>query len=329
MEPEQEAMWEYCPRCGYQFEGDSLSCAHCDTHRGFISGPSKPKWEKCLWKRQPEYEDNYSDPVLFLQGLKRNINVVEYEFWEVVVDSSVITGQLTTVTLYLTVFLYLQNGLLDLTLLALLLLFFLVVGFALMVAMEYSDWTWDRLFLNLKSLAIVFGAVYTLSPILATLTEPLSDTTLTTYAVICFLVHLFSQDYAYLAGLSDTFTAPVSLNAAIFACVIDCSRLLSASHVFVIISLTIELFALFPVLRRSILVYSIKANMALTWTMFFFVAWALSYINSMFTSVYVAAVIFITLVCPYWLIRIQKYKNTIHGPWDEAVPSSSVMLFKG
>lgn len=66
---------------------------------------------------------------------------MEYEFWEVVVDSSVITGQLTTVTLYLTVFLYLQNGLLDLTLLALLLLFFLVVGFALMVAMEYSDWT--------------------------------------------------------------------------------------------------------------------------------------------------------------------------------------------
>lgn len=69
------------------------------------------------------------------------VNVVEYEFWEVVVDSSVVTGQFTTVALYSTVFIYLQSGLLDLTFLAFLLFFFLVVGFALLVVMEYPDWT--------------------------------------------------------------------------------------------------------------------------------------------------------------------------------------------
>jgi hypothetical protein len=37
MEVDQEAMWEYCPRCGYQFEGDALTCEHCDTYRGVIS----------------------------------------------------------------------------------------------------------------------------------------------------------------------------------------------------------------------------------------------------------------------------------------------------
>jgi hypothetical protein len=51
--------------------------------------------------------------------------------------------------------------------------------------------------------------------------------------------------------------------------------------------------------------------MALTWSMFFFVAWALSYISSMFTLSYMATVFFITLVCPYWLIRIQKYKKYV------------------
>jgi hypothetical protein len=51
--------------------------------------------------------------------------------------------------------------------------------------------------------------------------------------------------------------------------------------------------------------------MALTWSMFFFVAWALSYVSSMFASIYVGAVFFITLVCPYWLIRIQKYKKYV------------------
>ncbi|KAJ0451998.1 putative phosphatidylinositol N-acetylglucosaminyltransferase [Helianthus annuus] len=28
--------------------------------------------------------------------------------------------------------------------------------------------------------------------------------------------------------------------------------------------------------------------------------------------------VFVNLVCPYWLIRIQEYKFEINGPWDEA-----------
>jgi hypothetical protein len=27
---------------------------------------------------------------------------------------------------------------------------------------------------------------------------------------------------------------------------------------------------------------------------------------------------FITFIAPLWFIRLQRYKNTIHGPWDEA-----------
>ncbi|KAD6454199.1 hypothetical protein E3N88_08905 [Mikania micrantha] len=28
--------------------------------------------------------------------------------------------------------------------------------------------------------------------------------------------------------------------------------------------------------------------------------------------------VFVNMVCPYWLIRIQEYKFEINGPWDEA-----------
>jgi len=35
---------------------------------------------------------------------------------------------------------------------------------------------------------------------------------------------------------------------------------------------------------------------------------------------YAFAIIFITIGCPFWLVFIQKYKNEINGPWDEAVP---------
>jgi phosphatidylinositol glycan class C protein len=31
-----------------------------------------------------------------------------------------------------------------------------------------------------------------------------------------------------------------------------------------------------------------------------------------------ALVVFISLVCPYWLTKIQEYKFEINGPWDEA-----------
>lgn len=48
------------------------------------------------------------------------------------------------------------------------------------------------------------------------------------------------------------FTAPISLNAAIFASVILVSRLPSVLHVFGIMIIAIELFALFPYLRRSV-----------------------------------------------------------------------------
>ena len=33
-----------------------------------------------------------------------------------------------------------------------------------------------------------------------------------------------------------------------------------------------------------------------------------------------AAVVFVSLVCPYGLVRIHKFKAKINGPWDEAVP---------
>ncbi len=46
------------------------------------------------------------------------------------------------------------------------------------------------------------------------------------------------------------FSAPVSLNAAVFASVLLGSRLQTDLHVFGIVSFAIEIFALFPILRH-------------------------------------------------------------------------------
>jgi len=38
-----------------------------------------------------------------------------------------------------------------------------------------------------------------------------------------------------------------------------------------------------------------------------------------FGVIYVITFFTITFVCPALLVKLQVYKNTIHGPWDEAI----------
>ncbi len=44
-------------------------------------------------------------------------------------------------------------------------------------------------------------------------------------------------------------------------------------------------------------------------------------ISATVASVYAAMLVFVTFVCPLYLMRVQKCKAQINGPWDEAVPS--------
>jgi len=251
---EEERLWDFCPWCGSEYSITDTCCASCDTQRlkSRRIAPKEP-WGKELWKKHP-YPDNYVDETLFLQGLRRNVHVVNYEYWDVVVDSSVILGQLTVVALYATLFIFTYTGVLSVPVLISLALGLLLLGFFTRVALDSdpASWTSESLFVNIRSLFLVFFAVWTLSPILRTLTEPLSNDTLLASSATCFTIHLFTQDYAFLAGLSQKFSAPVSLNAAIFGAVIVVSRLSSVAHVFVVVSLAIELFALWPLLSRTI-----------------------------------------------------------------------------
>lgn len=46
------------------------------------------------------------------------------------------------------------------------------------------------------------------------------------------------------------------------------------------------------------------------------------------TSALMCTLAFITLLCPMWLVRIQKFKAKINGPWDEAVPKLKYANYK-
>jgi len=325
----EQILWHYCPWCGVKYSDTDDSCSRCQMVRFSSKKVSKkPPWKKILYAKQP-YDDNYfDDNLFFLQGLERNINIVEYEYFDVVKDSAVVTLQVTTVALFCMSVEYVYSGRLALPWMIFLGFFLTVAGFIVRVfftsetsLFTAESWTNGKILADIKLLLLVFVAVWMLSPLLRTLTQPFSDDTILALSVALFTIHLFTQDYAYMSGLSKNYTAPVSLNAAIFASVLLVSRLPSVFHVYSVICVAIELFALFPILRRSLKVYSEQLSLVVTWSLAAAAALLLMPIGTVVTLVYVISILFITFVCPYWLTRIQRYKNTIHGPWDEAVPT--------
>lgn len=94
----------------------------------------KSPWRKILWEKQP-YEDNHVDKT-FLIGLRQNVNVVPYDYWTVVMDSAVVTQQITVVALFLLGFFYTYSQLLALPGLSAVELALLVFGYLVRVATE-------------------------------------------------------------------------------------------------------------------------------------------------------------------------------------------------
>jgi len=112
---------------------------------------------------------------------------------------------------------------------------------------------------SVKILLLLMCSLYMLSPVLMTLTKQFSGDTITACTIFLLICHLIFHDYAYVSGESKRFSAPVSLNGAIFASVMLGSRLQTSLHVFTLLTFSIELFALFPILRHHLKV-SIKSE---------------------------------------------------------------------
>ena len=154
--------------------------------------------------------------------MKIIVNIVTYEYWDVVVDSAVVTLQITTVALFCAIFAHSKAGsssflrfnllhsyifLLDnfsLPVLMSLAVFLGVLGFAFMLSLEESI-SRSLLLSKLQSFVVITSGVWILSPILKTLTEPLSGDTLLALTISLFGVHLLTQDYAFLSGLSNKY----------------------------------------------------------------------------------------------------------------------------
>ncbi|XP_002732742.2 phosphatidylinositol N-acetylglucosaminyltransferase subunit C-like [Saccoglossus kowalevskii] len=275
----------------------------------------RKKWRKVLYEDQG-VPDNYVDDS-FLDEMKKNVNTRTYKLQNVIIESGVVSQQLSSICLFIVTFIYMEEGTLSPQLLFTVGSLMTVFGYLLHDIVDGRRNRKDRTRMDdMKTICLFLAVSFGLSPILKNLTDSISTDTIYAMTVFMFLGNLLFHDYGTTGAVTSD---ALSLNAAIFGSVCLASRLPTIWHTFSTIAFAIQVFALWPVLRRTLKRHIPYSQLMMTWLL------ATVTMVALFTVKTVGAVLFlighfsITFLFPFWLIKLQPYKNNIHGPWDEAV----------
>ncbi|XP_071381090.1 phosphatidylinositol N-acetylglucosaminyltransferase subunit C [Centroberyx affinis] len=275
-------------------------------------GPAVP-WQKVLWERQP-FPDNYVDQ-RFLEELRRNEGIRQYRYWAVVKEAVLVGQQLSCVAIFIALWLYMEQGLLSAEALLWNSLLSALLGYGLYQALRSQVESGEprtRL-ADLQSAAIFLSFTFGFSPVLKTLTESVSTDTVYAMSAVMLLAHLVSFPYA-----QPSPPGSLSLNAALFASVCLASRLPGALHTFAMLSCALQVFALWPCLLQRIRENAPNHFAGVC------VGVCVGGVGGLGSQWPGGAVLLalalgcVTLLCPLLLVRLQRHKDNIHGPWDEA-----------
>uniref|UniRef100_T1H0F7 Phosphatidylinositol N-acetylglucosaminyltransferase n=1 Tax=Megaselia scalaris TaxID=36166 RepID=T1H0F7_MEGSC len=246
---------------------------------------TKPKWEKNLYSNQG-YPDNYTDES-FLKDLKTNINLKHYTYLEAIQGATFLSNQISCVTCFLFNFYFMNSGELSPSKA---LLFNGTVTLVCYIAYKIRNLSINDLMESSKTLLTVLVFGYIFSPLLHTLTDAISTDTIYSMTFFVMFLNIAFHDY----GLESAFT--------VFLVPCICSFGIAAVY-----------FVLYPIFSRrfwkSYLLIPLSGG----------VCYYLSEISVPLLYTYVAVVVFINILCPILFVRLQRHKNNIYGPWDEAV----------
>jgi len=269
----------------------------------------KRTWKKNLYENT-DYPDNYTDKT-FLEELQKNVHITEISPLTAVLGAGLVTQEMCIVVFFVVVYTYLYNGWIEPETVFVQSSLVAAVGYLTYRILLTNKTYYDVMVKDLRTVQIfvVFG--YVLSPILKTLTDTISTDTIYAMTTFMMIIHLIFFDYGVSAAIVSS---SLSLNAAIFGSVCLGSRLASPFHAFVLLSNAVECFVLLPILlskgRGSVIVLAAMITVAI------YALWTVSLIM-MF--LFVCVTLFVTVLCPFWFLRWQNYKDNIYGPWDEAV----------
>uniref|UniRef100_A0A8C4QKT6 Phosphatidylinositol glycan anchor biosynthesis class C n=1 Tax=Eptatretus burgeri TaxID=7764 RepID=A0A8C4QKT6_EPTBU len=254
----------------------------------------------------------------FLETLRRNVRVRKYSYWSVVYESGVVTQQLGSVCIFVLCWWLMETGTLVPSQLFTSSLALSFLGYYLYDVIDGGTGrrcSGRTRLADLKSVLIFLSFTYGLSPLLKTLTETISTDTIYAMTTFMLLGHLLFFDYGANAAIVSS---GLSLNMALFASVCLASRLAGPLHTFTLITFACELFALWPLLQKKLKKQSTGCHGMLTVLFAVVVVTALAMVAPACAALAIVLLFLLSFLIPLWLVKLQLYKDNIHGPWDEA-----------
>ncbi|OBZ79790.1 Phosphatidylinositol N-acetylglucosaminyltransferase GPI2 subunit [Grifola frondosa] len=287
------------------------------------------EWERVLWKKK-SYPDNFV-PRSFLSSLSKNPNFKPYTYWHLVLLSFATSQHLASIFVFLAIFVRLRERLLDPRVLVWASVVVFLAGY---VVWEVLDRDNDRaaLYTNraktVKASILVFLALMSLSPVLKTLTAATSSDSIWALSACLFILNALLADYTPTSAaltipddaVNDRLTSVLSMNAAMSSSVVLASRLSDDLSVFALILFSVQLFALFPMLRRRLQGCTTPLQLVLTIAICALSIYLTVALSSTAVYLYCACFASVTFIAPGVLVWAQRYKNEIRGTWDPAVP---------
>lgn len=311
------------------------------TPEDFATAPEQaatPVWRKVLYERQP-FEDNYVDPQQFLQELRENENLMNYQYGEVVLNTFVIAQQISAVALFCVVFgklflgqmapyslLYTDGAILLVSWIA-------YVQYERLLAHNYAHddvappqprrttstyiWEFGRPMVSIGMILVL------LTPILSTLTITYSDDTIVALSILTMCLHVLGTDYSYLNGYTESYHPNLAVNSATFGVILMASRIKNPLESGALIAFGTICFSLSPIARHMVKRFSFTAHVAVTFLLFGLTAGCLLQ-TPVLCFFYVTGIVLVVFVIPWcFVVMHSNVKYQINGPWDEAKPTNS------
>lgn len=294
-----------------------------ESHTHKSSSPTVHKWRKVAYGgMQPGFDDNHTDES-FLEDMIMNANVVKRDLVKVILDAVSISQYLCVVALVVLVWTYTLRSMLSEQ--SLMLLDIALLGWGFTVVLLTAEMLSFELLLNyILKISFFITGLYILSPIYHTLTRSISSDSIWALTASLVVLHLFLHNYSGSTVESpaalefSTFTSNISLNASIVASLLIASRLPSRLHVFAIVLFSLQVFLFAPFVSYCIKKYSYRLHLCFSLALMAVTLFLVYHLHQLLFILLLSILVFVNLVCPYWLIRIQEYKFEINGPWDEA-----------
>ncbi|KAI4372241.1 hypothetical protein MLD38_010495 [Melastoma candidum] len=281
-----------------------------------IPAEQRRKWRKVAYGgMQPGYDDNYTDDS-FLEDMVMNANVVKRDMVKVMLDSVIISQYLSIVALVGFVWTYSLQSRLDQKTILLIDAGLLMSGFLILLLTEGMI-SVSFLIHYLLNLSFSASGLYLLAPVYKTLTRSIRSDSIWAVAGGLLIVHLILHDYSQCFGRAPGMWICISLNSSIMASIFVASRLPSQGDVFAMMLFSL-VFLFAPLVAFCIKKYSFRLHIIFSVLLMCYSLALVYRLHTVLFVVLLGLMVFIMVVCPYWLIRIQEYKLEINGPWDEA-----------